>query len=78
LDKVASIFCASSEEMPYFFTKVAIGHLPPLDLCCVLIIRAVRAMEATLPILQNHLAEMAVPVSSSAKLAVKHSFRHQR
>src|SRR6202171_5554878 len=30
------IFCASSKEMLCFFTTLAIGRLPPLDLYCVL------------------------------------------
>jgi hypothetical protein len=45
---------------------------------CVLIIPALRAIEAAFPVLQNHLAEMAVPASSAIKLAVKRSFRHPR
>src|SRR5207245_8989751 len=32
------IFCASSEEILCFFTTFAIGHLPPFDIYCVLII----------------------------------------
>jgi len=32
---------------------------------CVLIIPALRAIEAAFPVLQNHPAEMAVPASSS-------------
>src|SRR5713226_5182317 len=34
----STIFCASSEEMLCFFTTSAIGHLPPFDIYCVLII----------------------------------------
>src|SRR5437588_4382577 len=30
----STIFCASSEEMLRFFTTLAIGHLPPLDMYC--------------------------------------------
>src|ERR1700726_3020805 len=30
----STIFCASSEEMLCFFTTLAIGHLPPLDMYC--------------------------------------------
>src|SRR5882762_11629300 len=41
-----TIFCASSEEILCFFTKSAIGYLPPLDRCCGLIISALRAVEA--------------------------------
>src|SRR3984893_11042793 len=33
-----TIFCASSEEMLCFFTTLAIGHLPPFHMYCVLII----------------------------------------
>src|ERR1700736_2153876 len=29
---LSTIFCASSEEMLYFFTTLAIGHLPSLDM----------------------------------------------
>src|SRR6202030_150822 len=47
----STIFCASSKEILCFFTTLAIGHLPPLDMYCVLM---------------------------STKLAVRHSFRHQR
>jgi len=46
-----------------FFTTLAIGHLPPLDMYWVLIIPALRAIEAAFPVLQNHLAEMAIPAS---------------
>jgi hypothetical protein len=35
------------------------------------IIPALRAIEAAFPVLQNHLAKMAVPASSSIKLAVR-------
>src|SRR3954468_2003785 len=28
----STIFCASSEEMLYFFTTLAIGYLPPLNM----------------------------------------------
>src|ERR1700731_3900768 len=38
----STIFCASSEEMLCFFTTFAIGHLPPFDIYCVLIIPALR------------------------------------
>src|SRR6266478_8212963 len=44
--------------MLYFFTTVAIGHLPPLDIYSVLIIPALRAFEAAFLVLQNHLAEI--------------------
>jgi hypothetical protein len=44
--------------MLYFFTTLAIGHLPPFDIYCVLIIPALRAIEAAFPVLQNHLAEI--------------------
>jgi hypothetical protein len=40
-------------------------------MCCVLMIPAPRETEAAFPVLQNHFAEMAVPASSSIKLAVK-------
>src|SRR6266481_670522 len=33
-----TIFCASSEEILCFFTTLAIGHLPPLDMYSVLIL----------------------------------------
>jgi hypothetical protein len=59
----STIFCASSEEMLCFFTTLAIGQLPPLDIHCVLIIPALRAFVAAFPVLQDHLAEMAVPAS---------------
>src|SRR6266446_767512 len=39
----STIFCASSEEMLCFFTTLAIGLPPPLDMYCVLIIPALRA-----------------------------------
>src|SRR5258705_2783578 len=38
-----TIFCASSEEILCFFTTLAIGLPPLLDLYCVWIIRALRA-----------------------------------
>jgi hypothetical protein len=41
-----------------FFTTLAIGHLPPFDIYCVLIIPALRAIAAAFPVLQNHLAEI--------------------
>src|ERR1700682_4403431 len=41
-----------------FFTTLAIGHLPPFDIYCVLIIPALRAIAAAFPFLQNHLAEI--------------------
>jgi len=46
-----------------FFTTLALGQLPPLDIYCVLIVSALRAFEAAFPVLQNHLAEMAVSAS---------------
>jgi hypothetical protein len=54
------------------------SQLPPLDLHCVLIIRALVETRQPSPVQQNHLAKMAVLGSSSIKLAVKRSFRHQR
>src|SRR5439155_2367519 len=33
-----TIFCASSEEILCFFTTLAIGHLPPLNMYSVLIL----------------------------------------
>src|SRR2546426_5394859 len=50
----STIFCASSEEMLCFFTTLAIGLPPPLDMYCVLIIPALRAIEAACPVLRNH------------------------
>jgi hypothetical protein len=38
---------------------------------CVLIIAALRAFEAAFPVVPDHLAEMALPASSSNQLAVK-------
>jgi hypothetical protein len=51
--------------------RLAIGHLPPLDRHCGLIIPAIRAIEAAFPVLQNHLAEMSVPALSPIKPVVK-------
>src|SRR6202035_5525783 len=39
-----------------FFTTFAIGHLPPFDLYCVLLILPLRASEAAFPVPQNYLA----------------------
>src|SRR5260370_8786364 len=50
----STIFCASSEEMLCFFTTLAIGHLPPLGMYCVLIIPALRAIEAALELVRDH------------------------
>jgi hypothetical protein len=47
--------------MLYFFTTLAIEHLPPFDIYCVLFIPALRAIAAALPVPRNHRAEMAVP-----------------
>src|ERR1700732_5515315 len=44
--------------MLFFFTTFAIGHLPPLDMYCVLIIPAFRPVETAFPVLQNHVAEI--------------------
>ena len=41
-----------------FFTTFAIGHLPPFDMYCLLIIPALHTFEAAFPVLQNHLAEI--------------------
>src|SRR5213593_3522720 len=59
---LSSIFCASSEEMLCFFTTLVIGHLPSLDLYWVFIIAVLRAIEAALPVLQNHLAAQPFPL----------------
>jgi hypothetical protein len=43
-----------------FFTTLAIGNLPlHLDMYCVLIIPAFRAIQAAFPILQNHPSRFA-------------------
>src|ERR1700726_1267644 len=44
--------------MLYFFTTLAIEHLPPLEMYCVLIIPALRAIETAFPVLENHVAEI--------------------
>src|SRR5258706_1825096 len=49
-----TIFCASSEEMLCFFTTFAIGHLPPLDMYCVLMIPALRPIETALKLVRDH------------------------
>src|SRR5881409_1733564 len=59
---LSTIFCASSEEMLCFFTTLVIGHLPSLDLYWVFIIAVLRAIEAALPVLQNHLAAQPFPL----------------
>src|ERR1700681_5037372 len=41
-----------------FLIMLAIGYLPPLDMYCVLIIPARRAIETAFPVLQNHVAEI--------------------
>src|SRR5712671_3896821 len=70
----STIFCASSEEILCFFTTLAIGLLPPLDMYCVLIIPALRAIEAALPVLQNHLAEI-LGIANAERLNQR-SFHH--
>src|ERR1700730_15839090 len=45
---LSTIFCASSKEMLCFFTTLAIGRLPRLDLYCVLIIAPLRELEPAL------------------------------
>src|SRR6266478_1780940 len=47
----STMFCASSEEMLCFFTTLAIGFPPQLDMYCALIIPALRPPEAALPVL---------------------------
>src|SRR6266850_4927129 len=49
----STIFCASSEEMLCFFTTSAIRHLPPFDVYCVLVIPALRAIEAALELVSQ-------------------------
>src|ERR1700730_1068253 len=49
----STIFCASSEEMLYFFITLAIGYLPPLGIYCVLIVSALRAFQTAFSVLQN-------------------------
>src|ERR1700682_3644686 len=44
--------------MLYFFTTFAIGHLPPLEMYCVLIVARLRAIQAAFPVRQNHLAQI--------------------
>jgi hypothetical protein len=66
----STIFCASAEEILCLFTILAIADLPPLDMYCLLIIPAIRAIEAAFPVLRNYLAEMDVAALSSIKLAV--------
>src|SRR2546430_1187637 len=70
-------FLFSPEEMLCFITTLAIGHLPPLDMYW-LIVPALRTFEAAVPGLQHPLAEMAVPASSSIKLAVKRWCRRRQ
>src|SRR5260370_29874647 len=43
------VFCASSYEMLCFSITLVIGHLPPFDIYCVLIIPALRAIHGGLP-----------------------------
>src|SRR5882762_7107915 len=38
----STIFCARSEEMLCFLITLVIGHLPPFDIYCVLIIPSLR------------------------------------
>jgi hypothetical protein len=57
--------CAGSEEM-----LLAIGHLPPGDMDCVLIIPAFRAIEAPSPVLQRRPAANGRFRFSSIKVAV--------
>src|SRR5438876_11974814 len=63
-----TIFCASSDEILCFFTTLAIGHLPPLDMYSVL--THPFAHSPRLPVVQNPLARMTVPASSSSNFDV--------
>src|SRR5258706_15795119 len=47
------VFCASSYEMLCFSITLIIGHLPPFDMYCVLIIPALRAFEPAISVPQN-------------------------
>src|SRR5260370_7830508 len=47
------VFCASSYEMLCFSIMLIIGHLPPFDMYCVLIIPALRAFEPAISVPQN-------------------------
>src|SRR5260370_1618498 len=47
------VFCARSYEMLCFSITLIIGHLPPFDMYCVLIIPALRAFEPTISVPQN-------------------------
>src|ERR1700693_20779 len=49
----STIFCASSEEMLYFFITLAIGYLPPLGIYSVLIVSALRAFQTAFFVLQD-------------------------
>src|SRR6267378_2795896 len=55
--------------MLYFFTTFAIDvflHSMCFDVYCVLVIPALRAIEAAFPVLQNHLAEIRNVTSSAS------------
>src|SRR5260370_2895625 len=47
------VCCASSYEMLCFSITLIIGHLPPFDMYCVLIIPALRAFEPAISVPQN-------------------------
>src|SRR5260370_988523 len=47
------VFCASAYEMLCFSITLIIGHLPPFDMYCVLIIPALRAFEPAISVPQN-------------------------